>query len=103
VEGLTGIYREKALQNLEDARRALTAYAEHVTPPASPSDLHALQLIQLDASQWHYFDWQDWFAHFDADYQIPHDATTFNQVTLASDGAPGDRSLNAEKAWRVRI
>ncbi|MEM5339770.1 hypothetical protein [Paraburkholderia azotifigens] len=60
----------------------MTAYAEHVTPPALLPDLRALQLVQLDARQWNHFDWQEWFAQFDVKYQIPHDAIAFNQVTL---------------------
>ena len=58
-----------------------------VPMPASPQDLCALPLIQLDSSQWDCLDWQDWFGHFGIDYQIPRNAITFNQVTLTLNAA----------------
>ncbi|MHA6880052.1 LysR substrate-binding domain-containing protein [Ralstonia pseudosolanacearum] len=58
-----------------------------IPTPASPRDLCALPLIQLDAHQWNCLDWQDWFAHFKVDYQIPRNAITFNQLTLTLNAA----------------
>lgn len=55
--------------------------------PQTPRDLLDLPLIQLDAHQWNCMDWQDWFSHFGIDYQIPHNALTFNQITLTFDAA----------------
>ncbi|WP_198399485.1 LysR substrate-binding domain-containing protein, partial [Caballeronia calidae] len=55
--------------------------------PTKPEDLTALPLIQLDSSQWDCLDWQDWFDHFNVDYQIPRNALTFNQVTLSFNAA----------------
>ena len=61
--------------------------AVEVPPLATPADLAALPLIQLDSTQWNCLDWQDWFAHFDVPYRIPRNATTFNQVTLSFNAA----------------
>ena len=58
-----------------------------ISSPATPADLSALPLIQLDSRQWDCLDWQDWFGHFDVQYQIPRNAITFNQVTLAFNAA----------------
>ncbi|TDV33824.1 LysR family transcriptional regulator [Paraburkholderia caballeronis] len=58
-----------------------------IATPAAPADLRSLPLIQLDSRQWDCLDWQDWFAHFEVPYQIPRNAITFNQVTLAFNAA----------------
>ncbi|WP_175778818.1 LysR substrate-binding domain-containing protein [Burkholderia anthina] len=65
----------------------IASAALDVPTPAKPEDLAALPLIQLDSTQWDCLDWQDWFAHFDVPYQIPRNATTFNQVTLSFNAA----------------
>ena len=58
-----------------------------VSPPVTPADLSVLPLVQLDSRQWDCLDWQDWFNHFGVQYQIPRNAITFNQVTLAFNAA----------------
>ncbi|WP_245965048.1 LysR substrate-binding domain-containing protein [Trinickia dinghuensis] len=68
-----------------------------VPSPATPSDLCALPLIQLDSHEWDCIDWQDWFAYFNVDYQIPRKAITFNQLTLTLNAAI--EGLGVSLAW----
>jgi LysR family glycine cleavage system transcriptional activator len=54
-----------------------------VEAPQSPDDLRKLPLIQVDAREWGWLTWQDWFEHFGLEYEIPRNALTFNQLTLS--------------------
>lgn len=65
--------------------------------PATAGELRTLPLIQLDSHEWDCIDWQDWFAHFNVDYQIPRKAITFNQLTLTLNAAL--EGLGVSLAW----
>lgn len=55
--------------------------------PTTLQELAALPLIQLDSRQWDCLDWHDWLGHFGVEYEIPHNAITFNQLTLTLNAA----------------
>ena len=70
-------------------------------PVASPADLTALPLIELDTSAWDCIDWRDWFAHFGVDHVPADDAPTFNQLTLSYKAV--EQGLGVGLGWEYMV
>lgn len=73
----------------------------NVKEPQQPEDLAHMPLIELDSTEWDCIGWYDWFRSFGVEYLPAEDSLTFNQVTLAYEGAR--QGLGVALGWHFMV